>query len=262
MGNKQIDLQALATMSQAAGSRVDYVQGGGGNTSVKFGDGLMAVKASGFRLSQVTPETGFAVVEMATLKDVTVEQGYQALRPSVEASFHSLLKKFVLHTHPVYANMPLCSVEGMNRLPEIMAGYSYIVVPYINPGVELAAAIKAKLTPETQVVFMVNHGLVATADSAEECLRIHNDVNARIAAAYGVTQKDFDEFYADTKKTLYPDQQVYLTLTEVQQEIMAAVMFIQFTLKKAGEHIHAMDETAMEFIGNWESEAYRKNILK
>ena len=262
MGNKQMDLQALSTMSKAVGSRVDYTQGGGGNTSVKLGDGLMAVKASGFRLSQVTPETGFAVVEIDTLKDVTVEQGYEPLRPSVEASFHAMLKKFVLHTHPVYANMPLCSVEGMSRLPEIMAGYSYIVVPYINPGVELAAAIKEKMTPETQAIFMVNHGLVVTADTAEECLRLHDDINAKIAAAYGVTQQDFDAFAADTKKTLYPDQQVYLTLTEVQQEIMAAVMFIEFTLRKAGEHIHAMDETAMEFIGNWESEAYRKTILK
>ena len=262
MGNKQTDLQALSTMSQTAGARVDYTQGGGGNTSVKFGDGLMAIKASGFRLSQVTPETGFAVVEIDTLKDVTVEQGYAPLRPSVEASFHSILKKFVLHTHPVYANLPLCSVEGIGRLPEIMAGYSYVVVPYINPGAPLAASIKAKLTPQTQAVFMVNHGLVVTADTAEECLRLHDDINARIAAAYGVTSKDFDAFAEDMKKTLYPDQQVYLTLTEVQQEILAAVMFIQFTLKKAGEHIHAMDETAMEYIGNWESEAYRKTILK
>ena len=94
-------LSELARMSQTVGERNDYVQGGGGNTSVKLDNGLMAVKASGIRLAQVTETDGFAVVEVETLKDVTSEQGYKPARPSVEAGFHALLGKFVLHTHPV-----------------------------------------------------------------------------------------------------------------------------------------------------------------
>ena len=255
-------LSELAKLSQTAGARVDYVQGGGGNTSVKFGDGLMAIKASGFRLDQVTETEGFAVVEIETLKDVTVEQGYKPLRPSVEGGFHALLGKFVLHTHPVYANLALCSRRGVARLPELMDGYGYIVIPYINPGKDLCEAIKAQLKPDTQVIFMVNHGLIATADTADECLRIHDDVNERIAKSYGVTRSDFDEFYRVITKTLYPDQQVYFELTETQNEIMAAVMFIQFTLMKNGVTVQAMDEKSMDFIANWESEAYRKSILR
>lgn len=254
-------LKELARMSQDVGKYVDYVQGGGGNTSVKLPGGLMAIKASGYRLSQVKEDDGFAVVETATLKDVTAEQGYKPLRPSVEASFHALLKTFVVHTHPVYANLPLCSEEGLGRLPGIMEGYNYIVVPYINPGAELAAAIKEKLTDDTQAIFLVNHGLVTTADTADECLRLHADINDRTAKGYGVTREDFDAFAADMKKTLYPDQQVYLTLTETQQEILSAIAFIQFTLRQNGEHVRAMDEKAMDFIAGWESEAYRKTIL-
>ena len=34
--------KAFEKMSKAAGARSDYVQGGGGNTSVKFDDSLMA----------------------------------------------------------------------------------------------------------------------------------------------------------------------------------------------------------------------------
>jgi rhamnose utilization protein RhaD (predicted bifunctional aldolase and dehydrogenase) len=249
-------------MSQAAGARVDYVQGGGGNTSVKLGNGLMAIKASGFRLNQVTETDGFAVVETATLKDVTTEQGYKPLRPSVEVGFHALLNTFVLHTHAVYANLALCSQGGTDRLPELMEGYDYIVVPYINPGEELSLYIKEHMRPTTQVVFLVNHGVVATAATAAECLRIHEDVNNRIAKAYGVTREDFDTIAAYTATTLYPDQQVYLTLTDAQQEIMAAVTFIHHTLLNNHIQPQGMDEKAMDFIGNWESEAYRKTILK
>ena len=48
-------LEAFAKVSGIAGARADYVQGGGGNTSVKLGGGLMAIKASGFCLSDITP---------------------------------------------------------------------------------------------------------------------------------------------------------------------------------------------------------------
>ena len=41
------DLEAFSRMSQCAGARNDYVQGGGGNTSAKLGGGLMGIKASG-----------------------------------------------------------------------------------------------------------------------------------------------------------------------------------------------------------------------
>ena len=260
--DKQALLKELARMSQAAGARIDYVQGGGGNTSVKLPGGLMAIKASGFRLAQVTEENAFAVVETETLKDVTVEQGYDDRRPSVEVGFHSLLKTFVLHTHPVYANLILCSETGLARLPELMKGISYIVVPYINPGAELSTVIKEKKTEETQAVFMVNHGLVVTADTADECLRLHDEINNRIALSYGVTPADFNDLRTELAKTLYPDQQVYLTLTEVQQEIVTAITFIHITLAKNGEKAQAMDGSAMNYIKNWEGEAYRKSILK
>jgi rhamnose utilization protein RhaD (predicted bifunctional aldolase and dehydrogenase) len=254
-------LKDFARMSQIAGSRPDYVQGGGGNTSVKFPDGTMAIKASGFRLRQVTESDGFAVVERDTLRDVTAERGYKPLRPSVEAGFHALLGRFVLHTHPVYANLALCSEGGAARLPEVMEGIGFISVPYRNPGEELSAAIRERLTPDTRVVLMANHGIVVTEDTADACLRLHDEVNDRFAKAYGVTLQDFQAFARQLDKTLYPDQQVYVTLTDAQREIMAAVMFLQFTLMRNGETPRSMDAAARDFIRNWESEAYRKTVI-
>jgi len=255
-------LKEFAKMSQVIGKRIDYVQGGGGNTSVKLGNGLMVIKASGYRLSQVTESDGFAVVEIDGLKNVTKEQGYKLLRPSVEAGFHTLLDNYVLHTHPVYANLALCSVGGVDNLPSVIDGYHCITVPYIDPGKALADAIKEKIDEKTQVVFMRNHGLTVTADTADECLHIHECVNNHIANEYGVTADDFQSFLREINKILYPDQQVYLDLSDAQNEIMTAVMFIHFTLMKNGKKAHTMDENAMRFIAEWESEAYRKSILK
>ena len=255
-------LNEFARMSQIIGARRDYVQGGGGNTSVKLGDNLMAIKASGYKLSGVTENDGFAVVEVDSLRDVTEEQGFKPLRPSVEVGFHALLGKYVLHTHPVYANLALCSQGGVDNLPTIMADIPYIIVPYINPGEELSAAIKERLKPNVQVVFMVNHGLIVSAESADECLQLHENINKRIALAYDIEQNDFINFEREIVKTLYPDQQVYLTLTETQQEVLTAVMFIQFTLMRTGNKALDMDKAAVEFLANWESEDYRKSVLK
>ena len=55
-------LEKLAWLSQKIGNRLDYVQGGGGNISVKISDNLMAIKASGFELKNLTENYGFAFV--------------------------------------------------------------------------------------------------------------------------------------------------------------------------------------------------------
>lgn len=62
-------LADFARVSQAAGARADYVQSGGGNTSVKLPGGLMAIKASGFCLSDIHPDQAYAVLDGADLRN-------------------------------------------------------------------------------------------------------------------------------------------------------------------------------------------------
>ena len=105
-------LSDFARVSQSTGARADYVQGGGGNTSVKLPGGLMAIKASGFCLSDIHPDKAYAVLDGADLRnfylttdpsaladvekegsarakaDVRHIDGLADLRPSVEAGFH------------------------------------------------------------------------------------------------------------------------------------------------------------------------------
>ena len=276
------DLKAFSFMSKEAGSRIDYVQGGGGNTSVKLKDGLMAIKASGFCLGDIEIDNAYALINLdglhnfyykntpETLSDVEKEgaactkentvvlEGMNPLRPSVEAGFHSILKKFVCHTHSVYANMCCCSDE-MNEIAEKAfadADYAWGSVPYTDPGANLTFAIlnevnrvKAEKGKEPAVILMKNHGIIVHGDDENEVLKIHADANERLANAFGLKGDSFFDVKLDaaedgkyvlnldavkellkngsyTVKTLiesplYPDQMVFLigSLFENKEEL-------------------------------------------
>ena len=175
-------------------------------------------------------------------------EGLPSLRPSVEAGFHSLLDTYVAHSHSVYANLAACSRECVDIAREALkdADYTWGFVHYVNPGARLTFAIRDELKRVERetgrrpaVIFMENHGLIAHHDDPDECLRIHTDVNDRIARAFGIKNGDFpavsvtdagsglvraeapylseqirtglydEAFFLETP--LYPDQQVFLT---------------------------------------------------
>ena len=253
-------LLAFSLLSQTVGARNDYVQGGGGNTSVKLNGGLMAIKASGFRLADITVDSAYAVLDGAALKafylshaesdfddvekagsaaakeaTMTID-GLLSLRPSVEAGFHSVLDRYVIHSHSVYCNLAACAKEGREIAARALesAPYAFGFVPYVDPGARLTFAIRdevMRVTEETgkrpAVIFMQNHGVIAHCDDARECLKIHDDVNERIAMAFGATGRSFPvqtlpsyiesrmltgkydkAFFID--EPLYPDQMVFL----------------------------------------------------
>lgn len=265
-------LEDFSRVSKAVGARADYVQGGGGNTSVKLDGGRMAIKASGFCLKDIEVDRAYAVLNYEALrrfyydsnpadfedvekagsaraKEVTEAiEGLAALRPSVEAGFHSILDAFVVHSHSVYANLAACSAECAEIVRKALADadYSWGMVPYTDPGARLTFSIRdelARVDAETgkrpAVIFMQNHGVIAHADDPYECLRIHTDVNRRIAEAFALSDASFpsvsvracadgrieavcpflaeklasgaftEAFFLETP--LYPDQMVFLT---------------------------------------------------
>ena len=62
-------LEAFARVSGTVGARADYVQGGGGNTSVKLEGGLMAIKASGYCLKDIEVDKAYAVLDCTALRE-------------------------------------------------------------------------------------------------------------------------------------------------------------------------------------------------
>ncbi|MGI6654939.1 MAG: class II aldolase/adducin family protein [Christensenellales bacterium] len=219
-------LMAFTDFSGALGARPDYVQGGGGNTSVKMAGQWMAIKASGFCLSDIRPDHAYAVLNYPVLRGfyrnhlaqdfenveasgsavakeaIRQVDGLDSLRPSVEAGFHSLLDGFVAHTHSVYANLAACSDQAQAMMDKALAdaGYGYVLVPYVDPGARLTFAIQDALTAyqekngqRPELLLLQNHGIIAHHDDAAQCLCIHEDANQRFAAAFGTS---FDAFPA------------------------------------------------------------------
>jgi rhamnose utilization protein RhaD (predicted bifunctional aldolase and dehydrogenase) len=343
------ELMELERISKAVGERADYVQGGGGNTSVKLDGEKMAVKASGFKLKQITPREGYVVVnyrnivdyynevDLSSDKDFEKESvefvkqniietdGLAKLRPSVEAGFHSILKKYVIHTHPVYANILCCSRNGRELTEKVFAGSAYatIWIPYINPGFCLSLKIKeeiARCREKTgkfpEVIFMENHGLIISADDSTRCIELHKEVNDRIIAfmhigseypQISIVPAKEDTLASETvflkeflkankvgydyfENILCPDQLVYLSgnicLDGMEgklnintdtgsityktnhaealtlEETLLAFIYVMSEVKKNKLELKVMSPTEVDFIRNWESEAYRRSLVK
>ncbi|HEY5585083.1 MAG TPA: class II aldolase/adducin family protein [Ruminiclostridium sp.] len=343
-------LKELEYISKAVGVPVDYTQGGGGNTSAKLDDELMAVKASGFKLKDINTKAGYVVVNYKNIKDfhgnvdLSVDRDYEKeskefvqnniieveglkkLRPSVEAGFHSVLKKYVIHTHAVYANILCCTENGRETVEKIFKDkeYATIWIPYINPGFCLTLKIKEEIDncmkvcgkfPE--VIFMENHGLIVTSNDSKKCVELHQEVCDIIKEYLGIKDSfpaikifkvDENTFISKTEYltnyiknnkltaeffdeiVLYPDQLVYLngnvavdsldkklninTKTgeiiyktnsaeaQTMEETLLAYLYVVNGIKKSGLPLKTMSEKDIDFIKNWESEAYRKSLLK
>jgi len=202
-----MDKQSLAQLveiSCAVGSRTDYVQAGGGNTSVKSPDGqTMAIKASGTALTAMTELAGWVEVNVAAVLSIFERKDLATMetdarearvlqhlssaiiggkgRPSVETALHAMLGRFVIHTHPVAANALNCG-PGLKALEEITPAGELppLWVPYTDPGWRLADTIKSAAEAYQQehgclpaVLFMENHGLLVSAPEAQACVALH-----------------------------------------------------------------------------------------
>lgn len=169
---------------------------GEGNTSTRLEAGMLLVKASGSRLADLAPD-GVTSCRMSPLlapldaapapDDAAIESlllnartDPSARKPSVEAMFHAWLLTlpgvhFVGHTHPIAVNALLCSPRAgdfaAHRLfPDeiVCTGPSSPLVPYTDPGLPLANAIRAAVehhrvrwSEPPRIILLRNHGLIA-----------------------------------------------------------------------------------------------------
>jgi rhamnose utilization protein RhaD (predicted bifunctional aldolase and dehydrogenase)/NAD(P)-dependent dehydrogenase (short-subunit alcohol dehydrogenase family) len=186
----------LVALSRRFGEDPEFARGGGGNSSVKV-DGILYVKPSGTSLAALTPESVIAldVRPLMELLDGSLERPVArgtdevmrvALgarvgapddrRPSVECLFHALLpERFVLHTHPTTVNAVTCARRGA-EIAEGLFGSSVLWVPYTNPGLPLARAIRnarrsheeRTRTAAPRTMLLQNHGLIVAGDSTAE----------------------------------------------------------------------------------------------
>lgn len=177
---------------------------GEGNTSTRTSEDTFLVKASGSNLATLSPlgvaECRFAdlvpLLDRKAMSDAAIDEALfaarvdaQAKKPSVEAIFHAYLLtlpgvNFVGHTHPIAVNQVLCSKHARTfakrRLfPDeiVCCGVESVFVPYADPGLKLAQAIRAavvvyikRLSRPPRVILLENHGFIALGLTPESVL--------------------------------------------------------------------------------------------
>jgi rhamnose utilization protein RhaD (predicted bifunctional aldolase and dehydrogenase) len=178
---------------------------GEGNTSARVDGQTFWIKASGHGMHGIG-ETGFVQVAFEGVLDLldsdlsgtalqdammAARVDANAPRPSVEVTFHASLLygcgvSFIGHTHPLAVNGILCSTRAeqfaRNRLfPDeaVLCGPESVFVPYTDPGLPLARAIRAEVRAymdvygeAPKVILLQNHGLIVLGSTAQEILNV------------------------------------------------------------------------------------------
>lgn len=198
----------LKKIAKYAGMREDLVQAGGGNASVKVSADEMLIKASGYQMAEIEDGFGYASVnypkiaafltahetDMLTEEDGAValhSAVYEGERPSIETFLHAITGRVTLHTHPMVVNVLLSTQQRVETLHSLFP--EALIVGYATPGIRLAQLYfstyqheKRQRQVEFSVIFLRNHGLVVSGETADEVIRQTEDILDKTAEALNV----------------------------------------------------------------------------
>lgn len=267
---------AFVSASEEVGESLDLCQETGGNISIKLPNDLMIIKSSGTKMKDIRRGNNFSVVNYSNLlsslslaeDDDSMNDAIRASlaltrykRPSMETSFHVLLDKCVVHTHPVYLTLLLCLKESRSIISSLFSNLDYAYIEYSSPGYNLYKNI-ASLDGKHQIYFLENHGVVISSDDMGRCLSLLYFLNHRaktfIQEKCGA--KDFDLSFANEQPDHYvfPDAAVF-SKDHIKSEILAAHNYITSVGKQVGE-LRYLSRDDVHFLQHMESEKYRMKI--
>ena len=224
-------MQSFVKLSKYAGMREDLVQAGGGNSAFKIQNDRMVIKASGVQLADIDKNNGYATVNPQIIReaflncenidDITEEKSKEILslafiegnRPSIETFLHSISGTYSLHTHPTVVNAITCRNNGEDVLKDLFQ--TALIVPYATPGVELAKMYfkaylqyKEQHQTEPQIVFLMNHGLLVSAETGDEVIALTEFVTTKLEEYLHV---DYTAYHSISKlMELYNDGILWL----------------------------------------------------
>ncbi|MDX1957553.1 MAG: class II aldolase/adducin family protein [Leptospiraceae bacterium] len=191
------DIEVFASICKKISSSPLWIQGPGGNVSVKMDDSKMIVKASGSELAEVNETKGYAYVSRNYFLDgwkkikssgktvVESEVAYSSLvylsnedtksypRPSMELGFHAILDfKYVFHFHSL-ASLVACyyyTEKQSDILLEILKNDSDIFFePFHMPGFRICEPMEtissSSLEKDSIIIFLANHGVILATNS-------------------------------------------------------------------------------------------------
>lgn len=183
-------LSQINLLSALLGSNPLLTQGAGGNISLKEGERLW-IKASGLWLSQAMKKNIFlslplpSVLErvkagIESLSDLVY--GETSLLPSIETPIHAILpQKLVVHLHMIDAIIHSILPDGHAHLVKKLHGLSWIMVPYIKPGLSLSHYLSEQVSStKTNIFLLQNHGIILTGDSHQHIISLLNEITKRL----------------------------------------------------------------------------------
>jgi FMN phosphatase YigB (HAD superfamily)/rhamnose utilization protein RhaD (predicted bifunctional aldolase and dehydrogenase) len=180
------NLTNLSNMSKYVGQRIDLVQAGGGNSSVKYKDTLF-IKSSGITMANITPSLGYTMIDNKELtEDIYNNETKDVInytimtnskRPSIETYMHAILKKYTLHLHPIQVNRILIRADAKPIIHTLFP--EALVIDYFTPGIKVCDEIRKTYNNEN-IIFLLNHGLIITTDDYNDIYKYLDYVIATI----------------------------------------------------------------------------------
>lgn len=150
-------LNEYVELCRRIGPWTDWVQGPGGNISIKTAT-EMIVKASGALIAETNCTQGYVICKLADIEATLLQQP----KPSIEVFLHTLPNRIIVHLHPAPLLNKLCSI---NSIP------NSITIPYYKPGIELADAVKQHWSADIPIYFLQNHGIIICGNTTDEIIQ-------------------------------------------------------------------------------------------
>jgi ribulose-5-phosphate 4-epimerase/fuculose-1-phosphate aldolase len=200
-------LDEYVELCRLIGGWTDWVQGVGGNCSIKK-DNSLIIKKSGARIGDTTKDNGWVICSITKLKEKIVNNEENAEdtiisgvgKPSIESFMHTIPARIVVHLHPSHMMSTLCSDHTLD------------MIPYVKPGIGLAKKVLDEFRIEKRVYLLQNHGIILCGDSINDILglmKLHRGwTNIAIAQQlyYGILQMTSKPMIVKTYKGICTDQ--------------------------------------------------------
>jgi rhamnose utilization protein RhaD (predicted bifunctional aldolase and dehydrogenase) len=207
------NLKNLSNLSKYVGQRIDLVQAGGGNSSVKHNDSLF-IKSSGISMVNITTSSGYSIINNKKLTHDISNNAVQDVmkytntinskRPSIETYMHAILKKYTLHLHPIQVNKLLIRTDARTMMNDLFP--KALVIDYFTPGIKVCDEIKRTYNNEN-IIFLLNHGLIITANEYNDIYKYLDYVIEKIDSYTEENQIQVDltryKYVSDISRFIY-----------------------------------------------------------
>lgn len=264
-------LLELVEISRYSAKHPSFVQGGGGNCSVKT-QTRMYIKASGFFLEDVTLKTGFVILNLKN-KNLSKKTN---LKPSLETAIHSQLGKYVIHTHPIYVGAIVCTKEGKKLYKKLFPEINAYWVDYASPGTKLSQKIQAVIkknkidVSNDCILLLQNHGVFVTASKKNKCIKLHEYCVQKLESFFPRVKLKATSKTVGIQKYLTPDHIVYSNVKKenlsIKQRIASDELdeysrLVTHLINKKRLHAQYLSKKQVDYIKSMKKEKYRQKLI-